>query len=112
MIKPKAGWQTFLDLCLGLENPKELSSLLDLLLTPEEKDNLAMRCLIVQALLQKRHTQREIAENLQVSIAKITRGSNELKRMPAKLLEYLRDNLNGYHHNTCHPERKRRMTVK
>ena len=38
------------------------------------------RCLIIKALLEKKAPQRQIAEELNVSIAKITRGSNELKR--------------------------------
>ncbi len=90
MTKHPTGWKIFIDLSLSMKDAKTLTGLYDLLLTAEEKDNLATRCLIVQSLLQQQLTQREIAQNLQVSIAKITRGSNELKRTPKKLLEYLR----------------------
>jgi len=90
MEKYKEGWQGFLELCLATENPKKLSTLFDLMLTPEEKENLAMRYLIVQELLSQKKTQRDIAADLHVSIAKITRGSNEIKRMDAEFIEYLK----------------------
>jgi len=47
------------------------------LLTPQEYNDIIARWQIVKALA--RHvTQRDIAQNLKVSIAKITRGSREL----------------------------------
>jgi TrpR family trp operon transcriptional repressor len=52
-----------------------------------------MRCLIIRDLLMQEQTQREIAKNLNVSIAKITRGSNELKRIKDPLLTYLKSKL-------------------
>lgn len=88
-----AGWQSFLKLCLETKNEKMLSSLFDLLLTQEERESIAMRCLIVVDLLKQEKTQRNIAEDLHVSIAKITRGSNELKRMPANLLAFIRESI-------------------
>lgn len=78
-----------LDLCLATKDEKMLSELLDLLLTPEEKSSLETRCQIIKALLEQKKTQREISEDLGVSIAKITRGSNELKRISIKLKHYL-----------------------
>jgi TrpR family trp operon transcriptional repressor len=88
----QAGWRCFTKLCLATKNEKLLSSLFDLLLTQEEKESIAMRCLIVMDLLKQEKTQRDMAEDLHVSIAKITRGSNELKRMPSKLIEFLKEN--------------------
>jgi len=89
----QAGWRAFTQLCLESNNEKMLSSLLDLLLTQEEKESIATRCLIVMELLKQKKTQRAIAEDLHVSIAKITRGSNELKRMPQKLIEFLKEHI-------------------
>lgn len=89
----KAGWKQFIMLCRETKDEKTLSTLFDLLLTHEEKESIAMRCLIVRELLQQTQTQREIAQNLQVSIAKITRGSNELKRMKDRFLAYLKSKL-------------------
>lgn len=93
MQKNKQGWDGFLELCLGISNKNELETLFDLFLTMEEKENLSTRHEIVRELLQATKTQREIAKDLSVSIAKITRGSNELKRMDPKLLKYLRKTL-------------------
>jgi TrpR family trp operon transcriptional repressor len=83
-------WLKFVALCEDAEDEKKLSSLFDLLLTPQEKEDIAMRYLIIQALLSGKETQRDIAKNLNVSIAKITRGSNELKRIPQPFLKYLK----------------------
>ncbi len=89
----QTGWRGFLKLCLATENEKTLSSLFDLFLTQEEKESLAARYLIIEELLKQEKTQRDMAQELHVSIAKITRGSNELKRMPLKLIEFLKENM-------------------
>jgi TrpR family trp operon transcriptional repressor len=87
------GWKNFLKFVQATNDPKMLSELLDLFLTPEEKASIETRCLIVKALLEQKLTQREMSKHLTVSIAKITRGSNELKRISPKLLAFLRENL-------------------
>lgn len=89
----QTGWRLFTKLCLAAENEKMLTSVLELFLTHEEQDSLATRCLIVMELLKQEKTQRDMAEDLHVSIAKITRGSNELKRMSPKLIEFLKENI-------------------
>ena len=93
MEKFKEGWHQLLYWCQHSENEKQLAALFDLLLTPEEKKDIAMRCLIVRELLAKKMNQREIAQQLNVSIAKITRGSNELKRMKPSIIQYVEDHL-------------------
>lgn len=75
------GWQEFLRLCVQMQTTEELEKLFELFLTYEEKNDLAKRFLIVQALLENKMPQREMAKSLNVSIAKITRGSNQLKVM-------------------------------
>lgn len=90
MTQHQLGWQIFTDLCLSAKKPQTLNLLLDVFLTLEEKSNIAMRCLIIKNLLEKEKTQRKIAQELNVSIAKITRGSNELKRLDSKTLEQLK----------------------
>jgi TrpR family trp operon transcriptional repressor len=87
------GWHYFLKCCLAAENDKELSELLNLFLTHEEKSSIETRCLIIKALLEKKNTQRDMANDLHVSIAKITRGSNELKRISPRLWDYLQKHL-------------------
>ena len=84
-----SGWQQLLAWCSNVENEQQLSSLFELLLTPEEKVDIAKRCLIIRELLAKNHSQREIAKNLNVSIAKITRGSNEIKRLSPEILQFI-----------------------
>ncbi len=49
------------------------------LLTISEKTELIKRYRIIKELLENTKTQREMASDLQVSIANVTRGSNLLK---------------------------------
>lgn len=93
METSKTGWRQLLHWCQHVENEKQLVALFDLILTPDEKKDIAMRCLIIRELLAKQHSQRDIAKNLNVSIAKITRGSNELKRMKASIIQYVESHL-------------------
>ncbi|MCD6047430.1 MAG: Trp operon repressor [Gammaproteobacteria bacterium] len=91
--KSPAGLMAFFKLCANTEDRKLRADLLDLFLSEKEKEALNDRYLIVQALLKSEKPQREIAKNLGVSIAKITRGSNELKRINKNLLAYLEKKL-------------------
>lgn len=75
------GWRKLLKV---LKNTNQLEALLKVLLTNEEREGLPKRILIIEALLKGEKTQREIAKDLNVSIAKITRGSNALKNSPLK----------------------------
>lgn len=86
------GWQCFLNWCSGTQDKQLLTELFDCLLTPEEKESVEGRCLIVRALLDQEKPQRQISEELKVSIAKITRGSNQLKRISKQLKTYLQNN--------------------
>jgi len=79
----ESGWEKLLTVCLKCDDKQQLSDLLKAVLTPEEYENVAKRMLILEALMKKELSQRDMAEKFDVSIAKITRGSNELKRMPA-----------------------------
>ncbi|HBI22601.1 MAG TPA: trp operon repressor [Legionella sp.] len=87
------GWQYFLELCVAAEDVTLVSELFDLLFTHEERAGMETRCLIVKELLAQEKTQRQMAHDLQVSIAKITRGSNELKNISPKLKAYLQKHL-------------------
>ncbi|OGT45822.1 MAG: Trp operon repressor [Gammaproteobacteria bacterium RIFCSPHIGHO2_12_FULL_38_11] len=86
-------WKSFLTLCLKAKSPEELSGLFDCFLTIEEKESIADRYLIIKALLENKLTQRDIAEQFNVSIAKITRGSNALKLMDSKTKSLLEKNI-------------------
>jgi len=81
-MKTKAltqNWRNFIQLCLAAKTEKELSELFDLMLTNAEKDDLAVRYAIIKELLVSKKTQRELAKTIEISIAKVTRGSNALK---------------------------------
>ncbi len=93
MSQHQKGLDDFIDLLLSSKDKKTCLSLLDLFLTAEEKTDLEMRFFIVKELLKEEKTQRQIAKDLHVSIAKITRGSNELKRTKHPLLAYLKEKL-------------------
>lgn len=85
----QAGWELFLNLVVDTESADDLAALCDFLLTPEECESLGLRVSLIRELLDARLTQREISKELGVSIAKITRGSNALKRITPKLRERL-----------------------
>lgn len=89
----KNTWKSFLSLCLKTKTPDELSQLLDCFLTIEEKKSISDRYAILSALLDGKLSQRDISEKLNVSIAKITRGSNALKILNPKLKSFLEKNI-------------------
>ncbi len=90
MSHQEKGFHEIMKLCANETDEKNLMALLDLLLTPEEKNDLGMRYWIIKELLAGKKTQREMARELNVSIAKITRGSNELKRINQDFLAHLK----------------------
>nr|NGX61904.1 Trp operon repressor [Chlamydiota bacterium] len=75
-------WKRFLNLCTKMDSAQQFEKLFTLFLTPAERDDLALRLALVKELLKEEKTQREIAADLGVSIAKITRGANMLKTTP------------------------------
>lgn len=87
--KVKEGWHLLYELMRHTKGQAQFSQLMELLLTPDEYQDLAMRMQIVKALLDGKLTQRQIAQDVGVSIAKITRGSNGLKRISPALKNYL-----------------------
>lgn len=87
------GWRRLLTLCDRAEKEERYDELFSLFLTLEEKEALALRYLIVKALLKEKRPQREIAEVLRVSISKITRGSNALKIASDDLKEFLKTHM-------------------
>lgn len=88
-------WNDFLHFVkIALEN-NELDSFLALYLTDDEKNMLAVRHEILARLLKKEDTQRQIAKELQISISKVTRGSNALKKVSKQLQEFMLLNIKG-----------------
>ena len=84
------GLRAFIELCRSFKEKEELEELFDLFFTLDEKEVLGNRYHILKALLDEKLTQREIADTLNVSISKITRGSNALKIISHHLREALK----------------------
>jgi TrpR family trp operon transcriptional repressor len=89
----KKGWEEFIALCRHVRTDEEFAELMNLLLTLEEQQQLETRVELLKALLKGDKPQRTIAEELKISIAKITRGSNALKIIKPALLKYLQNEL-------------------
>lgn len=83
------GWQQFLNLCKQLKNENQLNEFFDLFLTIEERNAIKDRCILIRELLKGEKTQREIAADFNISIAKISRGSNYLKTISNDLRKFL-----------------------
>lgn len=89
----KAGWKDFINLCKHVKGDPLFEEVLDFFFTLEEKEHLSKRILLVRELLKAEKTQREISKELNISIAKITRGSNALKQASKQLKNYLHQKL-------------------
>ena len=75
------GWQQFIQLFDRINNDQERSRLLEVLMSAEERSAIVHRMQILQTLLEGQESQRELAARLNVSIATVTRGSNNLKQL-------------------------------
>ncbi len=85
----KQNWHGFVKLCLKMKTEKQLTGLFDLFLTDAEKEDIAVRHAIVGELLLGKKTQRELAKQFKISIAKITRGSNALRIADPKIKKFI-----------------------
>lgn len=83
----------FVRLCASAEESGLLQEWFAFLFTPAELEALSARLTLTQALLNPQFTQREMAQNLKISIAKITRGSNALKQISPELRAFLNQHM-------------------
>lgn len=90
-VEMEDDWKRLIELFSQVNDHEQMEKLLLLFLTINEREYLVDRYRIVRALLTTELTQREIAEQFHVSIAKITAGSNELKRTPGDFKKMLMD---------------------
>ncbi|MGR6981778.1 trp operon repressor [Testudinibacter sp. P27/CKL/0425] len=82
-------WTDFVELLRRAFADGREEELLTLLLTSDERDAVGLRVKIVDELLEKTLSQREIQQKLNTSAATITRGSNMLKTMPTEFVQWL-----------------------
>ena len=76
MAKPE--WRSFVKLCATLSED-ELTELFSLFLTVAERDDITDRYIILTTMLNSNMTHREIASGFNISLAKVSRGSNAIK---------------------------------
>ncbi|QUM75367.1 trp operon repressor [Moritella sp. 24] len=77
------------ELFCDISNKEDVSLILPLLLSAEELNAIRSRALVYKELLLGDKSQREIAKIHNISIATITRGSNNLKSMSSTEKELL-----------------------
>lgn len=77
--KSEVYYLELVELFSKVESNEEVEDLLQGLLTPQELEQLVLRLQIVKKLKNK-EPQRQIAEDLGVGIATVTRGSRELRK--------------------------------
>ncbi|CAH0527034.1 trp operon repressor [Vibrio hippocampi] len=81
-MKPQyQDWSQILQLIERSHDDDLQSTLLTLLLTPDEREAVTARVNIVSELLKGELSQRQISQLLGVGVATITRGSAEVKRL-------------------------------
>ncbi len=85
------GWQRFLELCRQVQGEDELNHLFQALLTGEERTAIGHRIEILSSLMAGEESQRELAARLGISIATVTRGSNNIKRLSEQNRVFLKD---------------------
>ncbi|MCE3269000.1 MAG: tRPR [Burkholderiales bacterium] len=90
MKKIDISWQEFLGQCLKYKTIDELAEFFELFLTISEREEIPKRLQIVNELIKGKSTQREIAKNLKVSIANVTRASNIIKSKQFNLTKLLK----------------------
>lgn len=98
-MREKESWRSFLALIKKAGDEDLLSDFFKLYLTEQEVEMLCLRYELISKLLVGEDSQREISKKLGISISKVTRGSNELKRVSPRLKEFITKEQKGSPHH-------------
>lgn len=87
------GWWKLLELLVAVRDVREMDEMLHLFLTRSEREAIADRLSLVRELVCEEKPQRQIAEELGLSISKVTMGSKAVQIISSHLRDFLKERM-------------------